>query len=137
MKLLHSILSIVLAFLVLLSSTNFMVGIHYCGGRVQNVAIFTPADKCGMEKSLPPCHRKMMANTHCCDDEQVIHKADDQKISSAKIQLAIPVAIVANSMEVIISEIIPSQPSTRTQFYKYDPPLRSCDLALEHQVFLI
>jgi hypothetical protein len=137
MKLLRSILSIVLAFLVLLSSTNFMVGIHYCGGKVQNVAVFTPADECDMEKSLPPCHRKMMARTHCCDDEQVIHKADDQKISSAKIQLVIPIAVVANSVEVIVSEIIPSAALSHTQYYNYDPPLRSCDLTLEHQVLLI
>src|SRR5687768_2681730 len=130
MKVLRSILSIVLALLVLLSSTSFMVGIHYCSGKIQNVAIFAPADPCEAEKSLPPCHRKMMANAHCCDDEQVIHEADDLKASAADLQFAIPVAVDMPLQSIVIAEIIPSASVARIQYYNYDPPLRSCDLTV-------
>ena len=135
MKLLRSILSITLALLVLLSSTSFMVGIHYCGGKIQDVALFTPADPCEAERSLPPCHRKMMA--HCCEDEQVIHEADDLKVSSSTFQPAHPAAVDMALPEVVISEVVPSAPASRIQYTNYDPPLRSCDLTVEHHIFLI
>jgi hypothetical protein len=38
---------------------------------------------------------------------------------------------------VLVSEIIPGSPIARFRYYYYDPPLRSCDLTVEHQVFLI
>jgi hypothetical protein len=135
MKVLRTISAIVLAFLVLVSSTSFMVGMHICMGEVQNVALFTKADGCAKEKSLPPCHRHVKAP--CCEDESVIHKADDFKVSANHVKIIAPVPVDIEQPLVLISEVIPSSPASRIQFYNYDPPLRSCDLTVEHQVFLI
>jgi hypothetical protein len=124
-----------LALLVLVSSTSFMVGFHICMGEVQNVALFTKADGCEKEKSLPPCHRHM--NAPCCEDETILHKGDNFKASIAHYQVVAPAAIDIEQPLILISEVIPSAPISRTKYYNYDPPLRSCDLTVEHQVFLI
>jgi hypothetical protein len=135
MKAVRSISAVILAIMVLVSSTSFMIGMHICMGEVQDVALFTKADVCEMEKSLPPCHRH--AKTPCCEDGSVIHKGEDFKASFSKIEITVPAAIDIVQPLLLISEIIPAAPTSRIKHYTYDPPWRSCDLIVEHQVFLI
>jgi hypothetical protein len=135
MKALRSISAVVLSILVLVSSTSFMVGMHFCMGEVQNIAFLSKADGCEKEKNLPPCHRD--TNAPCCEDETVIHDGDDLKSSIAQIQILAPANIDIEVPLLLIAEIIPSAPLSCIQYYNYDPPLRSWDLTVEHQVFLI
>ena len=135
MKVIRAISAILFALLVLVSSTSFMVGMHICMGEVQHVALFTAAEACEMEKSLPPCHRHMKAS--CCDDEAVIHNGDDFKASVDQINLVAPAPMDIEQPLVVISEVIPAAPTSRLQYYNYDPPLRSEDLTVEHRVLLI
>jgi hypothetical protein len=135
MRVFRSISSVVLAFMALVSSTSFVIGMHLCQGEVQNIALFTKANACEKEKSLPPCHRH--AKNPCCEDETVIHEGNDFKASVEQIQLVTPAPIDIDHPLILISEIIPAAPVARIQYYNYDPPLRSCDLTVEQQVFLI
>ncbi|HYE56329.1 MAG TPA: hypothetical protein VD816_05105 [Ohtaekwangia sp.] len=135
MKAFRTISAAILALLVLVSSTSFMIGVHFCKGEVKNVALFTKAEGCEKEKSLPPCHRHTKAP--CCEDEMVIHEGDDFKAGSADIHIVAPVPADIASPMVLISEIIPSAPIARIQYLPYDPPLRSGDLTISYQVFLI
>jgi hypothetical protein len=135
MKALRSISAVVLALLVLISSTSFMVGMHLCMGEVQNIALFAKAEGCEKEQSLPPCHRH--TNAPCCEDETVIHETDDFKASAAHYHVAVPVPIDIEQPLILISEVIPTTPLARFKYHHYDPPLRSCDLTVEHRVFLI
>ena len=121
--------------LVMVSSTNFMVGMHICMGEVKNVAIFTKAEACELEQKLPPCHRQMKAS--CCEDESIVHKGDDLKASNSQILLSTPAPIIIEQSFTQVSEIIPSARLTRIFFYNYDPPLRDNDLTVRIQVFLI
>lgn len=135
MKALCSISAVLLALLVLVSSTSFMIGMHFCMGEVQNVALFTKADGCEKEQNLPPCHRHMKAP--CCADETIVHKGDDFKASIAHFHIVAPAPMDIEQPLILISEVIPTAPLSRTHYYNYDPPLRSWDLTVEHQVFLI
>jgi hypothetical protein len=135
MKTVRSISAILLAVLVLVSSSSFMVGMHICMGEIQNVALFTKADGCEKEKNLPPCHRHQ--NAPCCDDETIVHRGEDFKASIDQIQIVVPAPFDIEQPLVLISEIIPSAIASRVHYYNYDPPLRPCDLTVEHQVFLI
>lgn len=135
MKAIRSITAVILALLVLVSSTSFMVGMHLCMGEIQKVALFSKADSCEKEQSLPPCHRH--TNAPCCEDETVIHDSDDLKASIAHIHLSVPAPVDIEQPLLLISEVIPSAPLSRVKYFNYDPPLRSCDLTVEHQVFLI
>ena len=135
MKAIRSISAVLLAVLVLVSSTSFMVGMHICMGEVQNIALFGKADSCQKEKALPACHKHM--KPACCEDETVFHEATDFKGSIEHIHIDVPAPTDIEQPVVLISEVIPASPIARTQYYNYDPPLRSCDLTVEHQVFLI
>ena len=135
MKALRSIAAIALAILVLVSSTSFMVGMHLCMGEVQNIALFSKAEGCEKEQSLPPCHRHTKAP--CCEDEIAIHESDDLKAGIAHMPVAIPAPMDLEQPLILISEVIPAAPLSRFKYHSYDPPLRACDLTVEHQVFLI
>jgi hypothetical protein len=135
MNVFRTISSIVLALMVLVSSTSFIIGMHICNGAVKDISLFTKADGCEKEKSTPPCHRHM--KRACCEDEAVFHEGDDFKASIEHVQIIIPAPIDIEHPTLFISEIIPDAPISRTNFYNYDPPLRSWDLTVEHHVFLI
>ena len=135
MKAIRKISAVLLALLVLMSTTSFVVGFHICMGEIQNVALFGKADSCEKEKSLPACHRHSKAP--CCADETFFHEGNDFKASVEHIHIVAPTPVDIEQPLVLISEVIPAAPISRTQYYNYDPPLRSCDLTVEHQVFLI
>lgn len=135
MKVFRTISAVILAFLVLVSSTSFIVGMHFCMGEVQNVALFGHADGCQKERALPPCHKHM--KPACCEDETVSHEATDLKASAGHVQIVAPAPVDIVQPLVLISEVIPAAEISRTQYYNYDPPLRSFDLTVSLQVFLI
>lgn len=135
MKLFRTISVLALAFLVLVSSSSFMVGMHFCAGEVQHVALFEKAAGCEMEQSQPPCHRHLKAP--CCEDETVVHKGEGFKISITDVSILPVAGLDIELPTVVLSEIIPAAPIARTQYYNYDPPLRSYDLTVSHRVFLI
>lgn len=133
MKFYRSILSLGFVALVFVSGSSFMVGLHFCGGKVQNIALFSKADGCDKEKQLPPCHRH--ETPPCCQDETVIHEGQDFKNSITQISFSAPL-IAEVSVPVLISEVINSNTSSLNYTY-YDPPLRTCDLVVSLQAFLI
>ena len=135
MNVIRHISAVLLAILVLVSSTSFMVGMHICGGEVQNIALFGKAESCQKEKALPACHKHM--KPACCQDELVYHEGTDFKGSIENIHIVAPASLDIEQSIVFISEVIPASPTARLQYYNYDPPLRTCDLTVDHQVFLI
>lgn len=135
MKAAKTIATAALAVLILVSSTSFVVGMHLCMGEVQSIALFSKADGCEKERELPPCHRH--ATAPCCDDEAVVHTADDFRTASAEVHISIPTPSDLEQPLVLISEVIPAAPVAFFSYLKYDSPLRSADLTVENQVFLI
>lgn len=135
MRRFRSILSLVFAVLVLFSSSSFIVGIHLCAGHVQDIALLTHAEDCGMEAAIPVCHKP--GSKPCCENEAIVHDGDDFKASVNGVALPQIQTIDLELPHVLLSEIIPSLEVATTQFYNYDPPLRRADLTVSLQVFLI
>ncbi len=139
MKLLKSIVSSVLALLVLVSSSSFMVNMHFCGGHVQSVSLIKEATPCPMEVQLPPCHKKMaVKKSGCCEDKQVAFEGKDfntlvQDFSTFAWQASNWVVTLPMIMEVIqVSESLAF--SNRTP---YKPPIVERDIPVLVQSFLI
>jgi hypothetical protein len=135
MKTFKAISGLLLALLVLVSSTSFTVGMHFCMGKVKSIALFTKAEVCEKERSQPPCHRH--ASKPCCEDETVVHRSDDFKTSISESYFTAPVPAEIQQHMLLIAEIIPTAPASTFPYFNYDPPLRSCDITVEHRVFLI
>lgn len=135
MKKFRSILSIVLAALVLVSSTSFIVGMHYCSGEIQHIALFTKAESCEMEMSMPPCHRQDKSS--CCDDETVIHSGEDFNVNAAAVTIPFAQFVTLAFSSVILKEIIPTADVSKVSPFHYDSRWRERDLTIAFKVFLI
>ena len=136
MKLLRTIASLSLAILVLVSSSSFVVGMHFCGNKLQNIALFSKAEGCASELQLPPCHTQ--TRDACCGDETIVHEGQDLKPDITQIQLSPVSSVDLEQSQVLISEIIPSTPLCgKIVFYPDDTPLPSPDLTIALRVFLI
>lgn len=124
-----------MVFLVLLSSSNFMIGIHFCSDEIQNISFLTKAEACEMERELPPCHRHMTAP--CCEDETIVHEGEELKNPVSALDIPASLAMDLTKLHVIIAEVVPPAPFTHASRYLYDPPLRWDDITIANQVFLI
>ncbi len=135
MKRIRPIVSIVLALLTLFSASSVTIGIHFCQGKVQNLALFSKAQGCEREKKLPPCHRHKAAP--CCEDETIVHEG--QSFQTFDSNITVTATLVADILQpsVLLSEIIPASVHAQTRYYNYDPPLRSEDRIVTHRIFLI
>ncbi|HYF67586.1 MAG TPA: hypothetical protein VD884_05585 [Ohtaekwangia sp.] len=135
MKYLKTIAVFALALLVLVSSSSFMVGIHFCQGEIKNVSFFSAAPACEKEQNLPPCHRHEKKS--CCDDETIVHEGQDFKASVTDFALFSAPALDIVSPVLLISLDLPGAPDLTFPFYAYDPPALSYDRTLSHRVLLI
>ena len=137
MNALRIISAYVLAFLVLMSSTSFMVGFHYCQGKVKNVSLFKKADECAAKKAaLPLCHRHKKSS--CCKDETLVHEGSDFKASAGHFEFAPALYVVQAALPSFIREITPAGAEDGDISYvTYDPPLPLHDQQASLQVFLI
>lgn len=135
MKVLRSISVLVLAVITLMSSTSFMVGVHYCGGHVQSIALFDKAEPCAMEKILPPCHQQM--KSECCKDAAVVHDGDEFSHSKTAIDVAPAFVMEMAAPVIILDEVVKADALSSLSFYNYDPPLPAPDLNIALRVFLI
>lgn len=138
MKSLSPILSVMLALLVLVSSSSFMVNMHFCGGHVQSISLVNEAAPCPMEVQLPPCHKEMaVKKSGCCEDK---HVAFEGKDFNAKVQdfsllnwQAINWVVTLPIMEVIqVNEALAFSNHT-----PYKPPIVERDIPVLVQSFLI
>lgn len=135
MKAFRTISALLLAFLVLMSSTSFMVGMHFCMGEVKSLSLFSAAEECvKQEKPLQSCHKH---SENCCQDKVVKHDGDDFKNTLEKLDAGSPVTLELLQSAFIIAENIPSVPSTVCAVNVYEPPSSHNDITISLQVFRI
>jgi hypothetical protein len=132
MKSLRSIFSIFFAFLALFSTSSFVVGIHYCLGEVSNIALFSRAEGCAMERMQPSCRQGAKA---CCQDDVVVHEGQGFENSAAQVVAPTPPDIEPSQPSVLLSDLFNTRAAPESR--NYIPPLQTCDRTVALQTFLI
>ena len=139
MKLLKSILSCSLAFIVLVSSSSFVVNMHFCGGHVQSVSLIEEAAPCPMEVQLPPCHKKMaIKKSGCCEDTHVAFEGKDfnAKLHDFSMLAWHAMNSVAN-LPLIMEVVQVNEALAYSSHIPYKPPIVERDIPVLIQSFLI
>jgi hypothetical protein len=139
MKFLKSIVSSILALLVLVSSSSFMVNMHFCGGHVQSVSLIEEATLCPMEVQLPPCHKKMaVKKSACCEDKHVAFEGKDFNTQVQDFSMFSWQAINWIATLPMIMELIPvNEALAFSSLTSYKPPIVERDIPVLVQSFLI
>ncbi|WP_035695588.1 HYC_CC_PP family protein [Christiangramia portivictoriae] len=128
-KAFQHIVSLSMAFMVLLSTMSFTVDKHFCGSHLVDKAVFSKAKTCGMQMSAD-------AESHCCTNEKVsVEGQDELKISFDSFDFHEQLFITTFSFAYL--NLFESLPKQIIPFKDYSPPLLVSDIQLEDQVFLI
>ena len=132
----RKVVALTLAVLTLSASTTFSMGIHFCGGQLESISVVSAAEPCGMQKSLPPCHRQMTPS--CCEDHTIVHDGDEFNSTQS----------ISTDLDLATEKIIPEfiflydlQPElflmASTSYAASDPPLITCDRSVTFRTLLI
>ena len=134
---------IILALLIFISSTGFVLNMHYCQDELKSMAIYFEAEACHQEKEMASCPMHNAENHHgekeskgCCDDETEYLKSETDQIATAS-EVEINVNPVLLSALLVALQIeLPSIDTQSLQYFNYKPPLIVCDLPVRLQTFL-
>ena len=133
----HKTTSMLMAFVVLLSTMSFTVDMHYCGGTLVDTSVFSKAHSCGMEMqktdSTSDCS---ITKKNCCNDEQlVVDGQDELQLSVEKITFEQQVFIV--SFVYTYSNLFESIDNNVSSYEAYKPPLVIRQLYKLDETYLI
>ena len=129
---------IILAVLLFISSTGFVVNKHYCQGELKNMALFLKAESCHQDKAMKGCPMHSSGEKEkkgCCDDETEYVKASDEQVASSfQIDLQVTPVLLA-AIFVVFNIELPALDSNTLHYLTYKPPIVLNDLSVLLQVF--
>lgn len=139
MKVSRTISVVVMAVLVLVSSSSFTLHMHFCQGQIQNLSLLSEARSCCMTKSASPCqtHKQSTERSDkpCCEDQSVVVDGQEQ------VGNEVVVTISQNEFVVVLyslfSFLAVSPAAFVDSFAAYTPPLILHDIPVLVQSFLI
>lgn len=144
LKKFRTILTGILAALVLLSSISHSVSFHLCGGEVQSMTIFGHAQACkehirGCDHDADPSDYDYVSVGHkgCCEEASVT--IDSEKYST-KVSQTVTVKSLTDALPLIVvseQNLNFSFAAERGHFFNYRPPLIERDITVLVQTFLI
>jgi hypothetical protein len=136
----RKVFHIILAGLILVSTTGFTLNLHYCHGKIYDLALFAPAHSCCEAGSRAHCHEAGDMNTtnHCQDESIVVQSTDDYIGSSLEVNFA-----PTESIDLLLSALVLFQMQgpddevlIEPPWHKEPPPYREVVLS-EIQTYLI
>ena len=131
------ILSILMAFVVLLSTMSFTINEHYCGDFLVDSALFSKAESCGMEMENPSPNRDCsVEKSNCCKD--VFTQFNGQN------ELNSDLSSLTFNQQVFVASFIDSYlnlfegfEKDSNPFKEYSPPFIVKDIQVLDEVYLI
>ena len=155
MSLARRTILLTLSLLVLMSSISFSVGMHLCGGAIQDLALFHKAAACSMEQEQQPlpCHKQEdgeqgSANTDnqqdvnsdmsCCQDNLVVMDDVDSAVASkATVLLKSPDQQFIAVLQTAFLFLFPQEEAPKASHLSYASPPLVRDIPVFVQSFLI
>jgi hypothetical protein len=137
MKLFRNTAAILMAFLMLFSTSAFAVSMHYCGKTLVDYSFLQEAKSCGMEKMTSKKNLPATCNIQkksCCTDKKIVkNQTEVKETSKLQIHQQVFVAALFYTYTQLFKEelVLPISPQN------YYPPPLVCDIQLLDEVFLI
>ena len=81
---LKKISHIIIASLILISTTGFTINMHYCHDQLIDLALFSPAHSCCEAETEGQCHSDSdISKMNHCKDESIIAESTDDFVGSS------------------------------------------------------
>jgi hypothetical protein len=136
-KIFHNTLSVLMAFVVLLSTMSFTIYRHYCGDILVDTTIFELAKSCGMDnQESTPILDYSMKKSDCCSDKHIAFEGQNElKLSIDLISLDQQLFAASFVYSYIyLFEVIEEK---NTSFDDYPPPIIVRQIYKLDEVYLI
>lgn len=120
---------------------GFSFAAHYCGGKAvkMNLVLDSYTLDCGMKKMKPSCENEQdetnVKKKGCCENEMFSLQVEDDYQRSLN-QPSLDFDFVFSFVHTFI-QVLASQIDLKAPFAEYSPPLRSQDVLVLFQSFLI
>ncbi len=129
-----NILSIVLAFLVVFSSSSFVVSQHYCGSRLVDVTVFGNPEKC-FSAAVTSENITCIQAKNCCNDVLISVPSNDLVSISFDVDID---SLIFDVNSILISAHIETYADSKSvTFNHYKPPKLIQDIPVFYEVYLI
>jgi|GEM_PF-3726786 hypothetical protein len=126
-----------MAFLVLFSSTSFLISTHFCAGKVANVSYFVPSDACSMNMEQS-CENKQTSERYkksCCKSAfEIIDAADFLNLENPLLHKELFQLALQNWTLFFLESNVELEFSS---WEYYTPPIACKNLNLFYETFLI
>jgi len=131
-KAFSNIASILMAFVVLLSTMSFTVSMHYCQGELVDTAIFQKAHDCGMEMG----DESDMKMEGCCNDTEItIEGQDDLKLPV--VDLTLDQQVFITTFVHTYSNLFITYGESDDLYFDYPPPFTVRQIFKLDETYLI
>ena len=138
---LQQLISVAMALLVLISTLSISIEKHYCGEHLVDVAIFTEAEKCGMEAADMPMETSdkdsLAMKKSCCKDVVNLHEGQDKLNVEKTKELNQNQKVFIFSFAYTFSGLFELEPQHHSPYEYYSPPNVVEDIQVLNEVFLI
>lgn len=125
---------------MLVSTTGFSMGTHFCMGELQSLTLFKEAPQCEFSaQTVPPCHGHVsFKHKNCCEDKTFTREALDNLAKTPTPQELHPELKYATLIlpAYVVSSILARETYSIT-FLHYSPPLIELDIPVLVQSFLL
>ena len=136
-------LHIILAFLLLISTSGFSISTHFCQNQLQDLQFFCQAKTCGeLQVEKESCHKSSSEEPKpckkgCCESKSDFYQLDlDQQTTPTTFK-----SLNINTLTAILLTFfnieLPSVDKKSIDYLNYKPPLLICDYTAELQTFLL
>ena len=139
------VLNIILATVVLFSSTGFIVSNHYCQNELKGTSLFIPVEGCddmpvktSCSSDKNSCSNHTGDDGNCCDNERTYYKLDqDQQVQTFELNNLLKNPVLLSVIFVALNIDFPTVDKQTRHFLTYKPPIVSKDIPLLLQTFLL
>ena len=143
MILLKRIILLTLALLVLVSSTGISVGMHLCGGELEDLAFFGAKADCPKEQqkeTLPPCHQVPGSDdtSDCCEDHKLAFEQSEASATTKAQLLAKTLDLkFITAFKAVVLQFFASEADLKPAYAFYKAPPLARDIPVLVQSFLL
>ncbi len=133
----QKIVAVFLSAIVLLTTSSFTVGMHFCGDHLVDVALFQKAKTCGME--ITPDNQDFDAKIEqksCCKDKQILLEGENE-LQSQNQNFTIVQLSVLLSFDYAYALLFETDNDNSSVFNGHSPPLLDIDYQVLYDTFLI
>ncbi|MEL6659483.1 MAG: hypothetical protein AAFP77_31190 [Bacteroidota bacterium] len=141
---LYRLFHILLAFLLLISSTGLVLSQHYCLGELKSSALFADATPCYVQQAKKRKCQSHTAGTQvkatkrsCCDTTVDFLQLEDDQLAQDITIPSLNVPVLISSLQVVLGVFTTTEDDRKACHYlNYKPPLLVCDRPVSFQTFL-